>query len=467
MSTKLRLTGRQHELLRRHLFPGDGNEAVALCLCGLRRGVDTVLSVQSVHPIPYEMCSVRRVDAVVWSTDSLPTLLEEAARRGRVLLKVHSHPQGFDEFSTRDDASDRSVFASAYGWVDGPGPHASAVMLPGGRMFGRAVSPTGGFEPLESIAVAGDDIRIWRASEPSTVVPEFMLRHQQLFGEGTSQILRRLSIAIVGASGSGSPMFELALRLGVGRIVLVDPQAVEEKNLNRIINATYADIGRPKVTVLSAAAQRIGLGTDVVPIAKSIANTSAVHAVATCDVLFGCVDSAEARHLLSRLATFYCLPYIDVGVQIDADGNGGVDQICGAVHYLQPDGSSLLSRRAYSLEDVRAEEARRVDPERYKGLLDDGYIKGVRVEQPAVIHLNTLVASLAINELLARLHPFRLGRNAEFWVTRLSLTGGIISEDQEPEPPPCEVLSQHVGRGDVSPRLAMPEIVEDEVQDAS
>ena len=34
----LALTGDQHEFLRRHLFPGDGNEAAAILLCGRRDG---------------------------------------------------------------------------------------------------------------------------------------------------------------------------------------------------------------------------------------------------------------------------------------------------------------------------------------------------------------------------------------------------------------------------------------------
>ena len=34
----LRLTASQHEQLKRHLFPGDGKESVALALCGTHRG---------------------------------------------------------------------------------------------------------------------------------------------------------------------------------------------------------------------------------------------------------------------------------------------------------------------------------------------------------------------------------------------------------------------------------------------
>ena len=47
-----------------------------------------------------------------------------------------------------------------------------------------------------------------------------------------------MSIAVVGCSGTGSPVIEQLARLGVGRLVLVDPDRVEEKNLNRIVNAT-------------------------------------------------------------------------------------------------------------------------------------------------------------------------------------------------------------------------------------
>src|SRR5439155_10998294 len=103
------------------------------CLCGRRRAADEqIFCVRSVHPVPYAACKIRAVDEVVWSTDTLPDLLEEANRRDYAVLKVHSHPRGYERFSDRDDASDAAVFSSVYGWVDGPGPHVSAVMLPDG-----------------------------------------------------------------------------------------------------------------------------------------------------------------------------------------------------------------------------------------------------------------------------------------------------------------------------------------------
>lgn len=45
----------------------------------------------------------------------------------------------------------------------------------------------------------------------------------------------------IGNSGTGSIVVEQLGRLGVGEFVFVDPDAIEAKNLNRILNATSED----------------------------------------------------------------------------------------------------------------------------------------------------------------------------------------------------------------------------------
>src|SRR5260370_10978397 len=101
---------------------------------------------------------------------------------------------------------------------------------------------------------------------------------------------------------------------------------------------------------------------------------TAVYELATCDVLFGCTDSIEARDLLNRVAVFYSIPYFDLGVQLRADGLGGVDTICGSVHFVVPDGSSLLSRGVYTAEMLHAEALSRTDPDRYETELKEAYM---------------------------------------------------------------------------------------------
>ena len=100
MRIKLRLTQTNHATLKQHLLPGDGLEAVAVALCGRRRSkAHHCLTVRSIVPIPYNECKVRRHDQVTWSTQRLVPLLEEASARDLAILKIHSHPSGYDQFS--------------------------------------------------------------------------------------------------------------------------------------------------------------------------------------------------------------------------------------------------------------------------------------------------------------------------------------------------------------------------------
>ncbi|WP_236952133.1 HesA/MoeB/ThiF family protein [Mesorhizobium loti] len=441
-----------------HLFPSDRCEAVALLLCGRRAGQSRHrLMVQKVVTIPYDQCSVRLPDRVTWSTAKLEPLLNEAAQRDLAVVKIHGH-FGYDQFSSVDDASDKELFPSIYSWTDG-GPHGSAILMDDGRIFGRVVDDAGHFEPFSHVNVVGDDLSFWY-SDGETCVETFGKRVAQAFGAGTYSRLRRLRIAVVGCSGTGSPVVEQLARNCVGGLVLVDPDHVEDKNLNRILNSTMADAAaaRPKVDVLAEAIRSIGLGTEVETYCADLFHPDVVRAIAGCDIVFGCMDSIDGRHLLNKLATFYLLPYFDLGVKLEADGQGSVDQVCGTVHYLQPGGSSLLSRNVYTMEQVRAAGLFRTDRAAYQAQLAQGYIRGVAEDRPAVIQLNMLIASLAVNELLARLHPYRIDPNSDYAIHRISLSHGIFEHLEDGSP--CLALERHIGRGDVTPLLDWAELSE-------
>lgn len=461
MKTRLRISGRHYGRLRSHLFPPDGKEAVAVARCGRHHGQEShSLCVRDIVLIPHDACTERSEIRVTWPTSLLLPSLQEAMNRQWAIVKIHSHRGYYAQFSAYDDAADRDLFSSIYGWMDSDLPHASTVMLPDGRMFGRVVTPDGHFRPLSLIAVAGDDLHFWHDGAVGEDLPEFTLRHAQAFGKGTTERLRQLTIAVIGCSGTGSPVVELLARLGVGKLILVDPDKVEEKNLNRILNATMDDAlaCRFKVGVAADAVARMKLGTVVIPVPENIVNPKVVRLVAESNVVFGCMDGTEGRNLLNRLATFYCIPYFDVGVRLEADGCGGISQICGSVNYLQPGGSSLLGRKVITPEDIAAEGLRRTDPAAYAEQVKARYIKGVREDRPAVASVNMHYASLAVNEFLARLHPYRDDGNDGFARFGSSLTQARFFQDEDGEP--CHSLSRHVGRGDTIPLLDMPALSE-------
>ncbi|OIQ82483.1 hypothetical protein GALL_357390 [mine drainage metagenome] len=140
----LAITAQHREQLKSHLYPGDGKEAVAIGLCGRSHadGYSTLL-VQELFPIPYASCPVREQDRVTWRPEVLEEVLTKAMRLHLSIVKFHSHPGGFREFSKVDDQSDAVLFESVYGWLDTDSPQASVIMLPDGEMFGRTITPYG------------------------------------------------------------------------------------------------------------------------------------------------------------------------------------------------------------------------------------------------------------------------------------------------------------------------------------
>ncbi len=464
MKTFLNISELHYRTLQAHLFPGDKKEAVAIALCGRsitaeRRG----LIVHELIPIPYYQCHTRAPDLVHWSTELVKEQLEKARKKHLSVVKIHCHPDGPAYFSHVDTQSDLELFDSVYGWVNDDGPHASLIMLPDGKLFGRFIEPDLSFTPIDRIRLVGDDLHFWDHQDTTQPLPEQSLRSIQAFGEGTIGQLQKMRIAVVGCSGTGSPVIEQLARFGVGDLYLIDPDRIELKNLNRILNATMedADSSRFKVDVQKAAIDRLGFGTKVHAYPCNLYDDpDLLKDLASCDFIFGCMDSVDGRHLLNTLATFYCIPYLDLGVKLLADGCGGIDHICTTIHYLQP-GESLLERRVYSAETLRAISLHRANPQEYERLQKEGYIANLPVDSPAVISVNMQVAAFAVLELLARIHHFRYpigshSGNLKFAVQRWDLVNGTFQPSADDHPK--GLLTKYIGRGDMQPLLDLPEL---------
>lgn len=460
MQYQLRFSGQHYNALQQHLFPGDGQEAVAIVLCGRheQEGISLLLSYK-LECIPHDACE-RDEQFVNWKTERINPLLEEAAKGDMAVLKIHSHPGGSPKFSETDNQSDRNLFPAVFGWAESDKVHGSAVMLPDGKVFGRVFTFEMEEFPFSQVSVAGDVIETWR---PEEVLQDdsFALRTRQAFGEKTYSKLKNLKVGIVGCSGTGSPVIEQLVRLGVGELVLVDPDQLEEKNLNRILNSTRKDAleGKLKTDMLAERIRGFDLGTKISTYSCNLYNSKGVlRELILCDVVFGCMDSVDGRHLLNQLANFYHIPYFDIGVKLVADGKGGVNAIVGSVHYLQPGKSSLLSRGLYTPDQLAAESLKRTNPEQYHELLKEGYISGANVESPAVISINMQISSMAVNEFLNRIHLFKDEDPGDYAKVMLDYCAGCIENVSEEQFEADLMGQKFAGYGDCKPFLRMTEL---------
>ena len=79
----------------------------------------------------------------------------------------------------------------------------------------------------------------------------------RLVGEEGQARLLRAKVALFGLGGVGSYALEALVRAGIGEMLLVDGDVVEETNLNRQLIATRATLGQPKSEVARARALSI------------------------------------------------------------------------------------------------------------------------------------------------------------------------------------------------------------------
>lgn len=318
-----------------------------------------------------------------------------------------------------------------------------------------------GLQAISVCAVIGADLHFEFDGNPVNPedisgVQEINERTFQAFGSGTTQYLSNLTIGVAGASGTGSIVIEQLARLGVKRLVIVDDDIVETRNVGRIINSSFDDVksGAKKVHMLKANYERMGLCTEIDAVPSVILCPEAIHKLSQCDLIFGCLDSVDGRMHLNRISTFYCIPYIDLGVKL-ASSHGVISTVTGAVHYLIPGKSSLRSRNVYTSEQLVSQSLRREDPIAYQERLNEKYIEGAAESSPAVISVNMQVASLGVLEFLNRIHPYRDIPNCEVEAIYIDLKQLNFSS---PEPPtsPDMTIKRFLGKGDICPLLNLP-----------
>lgn len=76
------------------------------------------------------------------------------------------------------------------------------------------------------------------------------VRTERLVGPEGMEKLSAARVILFGTGGVGSWCAEALVRSGIGRLTIVDPDCVDQSNINRQLPATTLTVGRPKVEVL-------------------------------------------------------------------------------------------------------------------------------------------------------------------------------------------------------------------------
>ncbi|GEK44222.1 ThiF family adenylyltransferase [Acinetobacter johnsonii] len=450
LKTHFRLTDTRLDDLKHHLFPGDGLEASAIVLASCNKIKDQIIFlVQDILLVPHSECK-RTVDYLTWPGKYIEEAIEKGEENNLSIFLMHSHPSGFNHFSTADDESDQRVIPcifAAYNQL-----HGSIIVTPDGKLTGRFYDKNLSHQYIDKFLIVGQDIALITPQSSSKVMP---------FSADMTESLKNFKVGVIGASGTGSIVIENLARLGVGHLVLIDDDVIEYKNLNRILNSTIQDAEnqKSKVKVLADVINQYRSDVVLTALDSKIGTQQAILEVATCDVLFSCVDTVSARMYVDLVGEYFLLPVFDIGVTIPTgskDGKPFITEVCARLDYIQPHRSSLKDRKVYTPDSLRAEYLKETSPDIYEKQLKEGYFKGVHEEAPSVISLNMLAASFCINEFIARTFLFRQENNSNYARTVICL--GANETEYLREDNFTSTSRVNVGKGITTPLLGMPNL---------
>lgn len=124
-----------------------------------------------------------------------------------------------------------------------------------------------------------------------TILPEV--------GDAGQARLRAAHVLVVGAGGLGSAVLQYLCAAGVGHIVIVDHDEVEESNLHRQPIYRMSDVGSLKAQAARAALLALNPDIHIDAIAKRLTPTNAARLVADADIVVDAADSFAATYILS------------------------------------------------------------------------------------------------------------------------------------------------------------------------
>jgi len=149
----------------------------------------------------------------------------------------------------------------------------------------------------------------------SKIVNDRYTRQVALIGKDGQEKLRKACVMVIGAGGLGNIATKFLVSSGVGKLIIIDYDIVEESNLNRQFLFNKKSIKRPKAQALKdtlykinpevrveAIVQKVDFNTEIKIMEMAIANK--------VSVILDCTDNMEAAYLVETIALNLQIPLV-------------------------------------------------------------------------------------------------------------------------------------------------------------
>jgi tRNA A37 threonylcarbamoyladenosine dehydratase len=456
-----------------HLFPGDGDEHGAVIAAGMvqtGRGVrllarNLALAEDGVDYVPgtrgYRMLTASFV------TENILRCADDHL----VYLAIHCHG-GRDSvgFSGDDYSSHERGYPALLDLAEGL--PVGALVFASGAVAGDIWLPGGRRVVLDHACVPGRPQRLLQAQPPRHPAADPAYdRQARLFGDRGQEILRHQKVGVIGAGGAGSLIVEYLARLGVGHLVVVDPERIELSNVPRVAGSTRRDVlawltarsrparirqvgqrwARSKTNIAARVARQANPGIIVEKIIGDIAADSVAQRFADCDFLFLAADSMRSRLVFNALVHQYLIPGAQVGAKVTVDKTTGEILDVFSVYRPVMPGigclwcNGLISPSRLQEEALTATERR-----------EQRYIEESTVHAPSVISLNAVACAHAVDDYLFSLTGLLAPGTSNAYRRFLPREADFILDDPRRDPDCTECSADPKGRLGAGSRMRLP-----------
>ena len=341
------MTDAMNVRLAEHLIRPDGQEDICLgtyrTSTGNERDTAIVRDMVSPHPGEREVHGNASITG-----DYVLRAASIAHAQSEGLVICHSHPGGRGwQAMSRPDRDAESSFANLAREITGI-PLVGMTLAGGdGAWSARRWDRNSGLEidstPAENVRTIGSQFVVFWNDDivPAPLPQKSQRRSISCWGQQVHDDLIRRSVLVVGA---GSVGLDVALRLaatGVANVGIMDFDAVEEGNLDRLIGATLSDawLRRAKVDV----ARRLVLENattrpiKLLTVEDSICEGRGLTRALDYDLIVCCVDRPWPRSVLNQIAYTDLIPVIDGGIAVDVfDDGSGMRNATWRSHVIRP-----------------------------------------------------------------------------------------------------------------------------------
>lgn len=426
-----------------HIEDFSRGEEAGFLICSISRlPPRDILLAREWLPVPASALERNAEGSVLsWSASFNSAALERALAVDATLVLVHSHGSRAPRFSGDDRNKERALFG-AFSRLLGALPTGTVVLGDEDAIgsFWVAGANTMALGKLEIIGVTLSPWRATDAPQRPRQLRRRLARQSVAIGPASDAKLANAKVGVIGISGGGSHVVQQLAHQGIGTIIAIDDQVIDETNLGRMVGAVESDID---TTLKADMAERVAIGIDhattVIKVVERFPSPAAIAALMEADVIVACVDRFDMRENINLFARRYLIPLVDIGLSIVSNGERLVTAD-GQVAVALPGRPCL---RCWLITDAVLLDEREHRPPGYDQNPD-------APGDPQVVSMNGTLASEACNCVLDIITGYSGGRRgAKYWQYE-GRSGTLQPYDVPARNPACGACAQE-GFGDPVP----------------